>query len=70
MERLADGTHRCRFLPALDLPADPIAATACMTACIEAQIRRRPEQWVWMHRRWRRQPEDRQPPSDAPASRA
>jgi KDO2-lipid IV(A) lauroyltransferase len=27
-----------------------------MTAAIEAQIRRVPEQWVWMHRRWRRQP--------------
>lgn len=55
-ERLADGTHRVSFHPALDLPADPTAATALMTAAIEAQIRRCPEQWVWMHRRWRRQP--------------
>ncbi len=55
-ERREDGTHLCRVLPALDLPDDPIAATALMTATIEAQIRRRPEQWVWMHRRWRRQP--------------
>jgi KDO2-lipid IV(A) lauroyltransferase len=56
MERLADGTHLCRFLPALDLPPDPVAATALMTRSIEEHIRRRPEQWVWMHRRWRRQP--------------
>jgi Kdo2-lipid IVA lauroyltransferase/acyltransferase len=55
-ERLADGTHRVTFHAALDLPADATAATALMTAAIEAQIRRRPEQWVWMHRRWRRQP--------------
>ena len=29
---------------------------AQMTAKIEEQVRSRPEQWVWMHRRWRRQP--------------
>jgi Kdo2-lipid IVA lauroyltransferase/acyltransferase len=56
IERLADGRHRVRFQPPLDLPDDPEAATALMTAKIEEQVRRRPEQWVWMHRRWRRQP--------------
>jgi KDO2-lipid IV(A) lauroyltransferase len=39
--------------PALDLPD----ATALMTAQIEQQIRHHPEQWVWWHKRWRRQPE-------------
>ena len=57
IERLADGTHRGRIEPALALPDDPTAATALMTARIEAQIRRVPEQWVWLHRRWRRAPE-------------
>jgi KDO2-lipid IV(A) lauroyltransferase len=56
IERLPDGRHRATFHPALELPADPTAATALMTAKIEEQVRRRPEQWVWMHRRWRRQP--------------
>jgi len=37
--------------------ADPVALTALMTADIEEQIRRVPEQWVWMHRRWRERPE-------------
>jgi KDO2-lipid IV(A) lauroyltransferase len=55
-ERLPDGSHLVRFLPALELSDDPVAATALMTKCIEDQIRRRPEQWVWMHRRWRRRP--------------
>jgi KDO2-lipid IV(A) lauroyltransferase len=55
-ERLADGTHRALFEPPLDLPANEVEATAMMTRAIEAQIRRVPEQWVWMHRRWRRQP--------------
>ncbi|MFN7940922.1 MAG: lysophospholipid acyltransferase family protein [Thermoanaerobaculia bacterium] len=56
IERLPDGSHRATIHPRLDLPADPTAATAAMTAAIEAQIRRVPDQWVWMHRRWRRQP--------------
>ena len=56
IERLDDGAHLARFYPPLALPADSTAATAAMTAPIEAQIRRLPEQWVWLHRRWRRQP--------------
>lgn len=56
IERRADGSHAIRIHPALDLPADETAATALMTAAIEGQVRRRPEQWVWWHKRWRRQP--------------
>ncbi|HSM12604.1 MAG TPA: lysophospholipid acyltransferase family protein, partial [Thermoanaerobaculia bacterium] len=58
IERCPDGRHRARIEPALGLPADPVAATQAMTDRIEQQIRRVPEQWVWMHRRWRRRPED------------
>ncbi len=59
VERLDDGSHLVTFHPPMELDADPLAATAAMTARIEEQIRRRPEQWVWMHRRWRhRPPED------------
>jgi Kdo2-lipid IVA lauroyltransferase/acyltransferase len=31
--------------------------TARFTKMIEAQIRRTPEQWIWMHRRWKRKTE-------------
>lgn len=57
IERLENGSHVVKLQPALDLPDDPTEATALMTEKIEEQVRRRPEQWVWMHRRWRRQPE-------------
>lgn len=56
IERRNDGTHLARFQPALELSHDATEATAQMTAKIEEQIRSRPEQWVWMHRRWRRRP--------------
>ena len=33
--------------------ADAIANTALFTATIEQYVRRYPEQWLWMHRRWK-----------------
>ncbi len=39
-----------------DREKDIITITAMLTKKIEDAIRRNPEQWVWMHRRWRRQP--------------
>ena len=56
VERLGDGSHVATFHPVLQLPDDEVEATALMTRTIEEQVRRRPEQWVWMHRRWRTQP--------------
>ena len=57
--RLEDGRHQVRFEPALPTFEDATELTAAITAAIEAQIRRQPDQWVWMHRRWRRQlPDD------------
>lgn len=56
-ERRDDGSHLIRIHLPLDLPEDETGATAVMSEAIERQIRRRPEQWVWMHRRWRRRPE-------------
>ena len=36
-----------------------LEGTRLWSARLEAVIRERPEQWVWMHRRWRTRPEDR-----------
>lgn len=40
-----------------DAEADALQNTAAFTAMIEAYIRRYPEQWLWMHRRWKTRPE-------------
>jgi KDO2-lipid IV(A) lauroyltransferase len=39
-----------------DAEADAIANTAAFTAAMEGYIRRYPEQWLWMHRRWKTRP--------------
>jgi Kdo2-lipid IVA lauroyltransferase/acyltransferase len=60
--RVQDGSFRLTFEPAIvpvstrDLEADAARLTAQLTARIEAWVREEPAQWVWMHRRWRRQP--------------
>ena len=65
IHRRPDGTHKAEIHPPLPIPAggslkDRVEElTAAATAVIERQIRAHPEQWVWMHRRWRTQPETR-----------
>ena len=40
-----------------DSEADAIENTARLTAVLEDVIRRHPDQWLWMHRRWKTRPE-------------
>ena len=57
------GKYRIRFDPALTLvrtgddEADAIANTALFNKVIEDYARRYPEQWLWVHRRWKTRPE-------------
>jgi len=49
---------------------DVVSLTLGMSAAIERAIRRHPEQWVWMHQRWKTRPPlalniDKKVPSDA-----
>jgi Kdo2-lipid IVA lauroyltransferase/acyltransferase len=39
-----------------DPEEDALANTASFTAAIEKYIRRYPEQWLWLHRRWKTRP--------------
>ena len=40
------------FAPSGDRGADVHALTAAVTAVVEGWVRARPEQWLWLHRRW------------------
>lgn len=57
--RLPNLRFRLELTPPLDLPRDPTGeidvqgAMAMMTAMVESWVRDYPEQWLWMHRRWR-----------------
>jgi Kdo2-lipid IVA lauroyltransferase/acyltransferase len=57
------GKYRLRFDPAVELvrtgelEADIVANTQKFTKVIEDYVRRYPEQWLWVHRRWKTRPE-------------
>jgi Kdo2-lipid IVA lauroyltransferase/acyltransferase len=39
-----------------DVEADIVANTALFTQAIEGYVRQYPEQWLWVHRRWKTRP--------------
>jgi KDO2-lipid IV(A) lauroyltransferase len=59
--------YRVRFDPALRLictgddDADAVANTAMFTRVIQEYATRYPEQWLWVHRRWKTRPEGEPP---------
>ena len=56
------GRYRIRFDAAIKLvstgddEADALANTAAFTRVIESYVARYPEQWLWVHRRWKTRP--------------
>ena len=56
------GKYRLRFEPALELTrtgdeeVDVLENTARFTRILEDQIRKHPDQWLWVHKRWKTRP--------------
>lgn len=48
--------HVLRFDPIVEIEGDVQADTQRVHATLEAAIRRSPEQWLWIHRRWKTRP--------------
>ena len=49
----AEGKYVLRFLPAVEIIGDPQADTQRVQTAIEGVIRQYPDQWLWIHRRWK-----------------
>jgi KDO2-lipid IV(A) lauroyltransferase len=66
-ELLGDGRYRLTYAPAVDWSpsgereADVACLTQRLTRQIEDWVRETPEQWLWMHRRWKTRPPEEAP---------
>lgn len=65
IQREAGGRHRVIIESAVPPPStgereqDILAFTAAFARILESKIRQQPEQWLWMHRRWKTRPSPR-----------
>jgi KDO2-lipid IV(A) lauroyltransferase len=46
-----------RFYPEVEITGDPVEDTRRIQCAIENAIRETPDQWLWIHRRWKTRPE-------------
>ncbi|MBM4032184.1 MAG: lysophospholipid acyltransferase family protein [Planctomycetes bacterium] len=72
--RVGDGLFHCFHLdPPFELirtgdyRADVVANTALFTKRVEDCVRRHPDQWFWVHQRWRKRPPEEKQGAEEPA---
>jgi len=51
-----EGRYLLRFEPPLGITGDAARDTQALQAGLEAAIRAHPDQWLWIHRRWKTRP--------------
>jgi len=53
----AEGRYHMKFYAPLDMTGDVLEDTRRAQAAIERAIREYPDQWLWIHRRWKARPD-------------
>lgn len=53
----AERRYVLTFQPEVEITGDALADTQAIHARLERAIRRDPDQWLWIHRRWKTRPE-------------
>lgn len=51
-----EGRYRLKFYPPVEISGDLIADTQRIQKAVESAIREYPDQWLWIHRRWKTRP--------------
>ena len=52
----AEKRYVLRFYPSVEMTDEPVEDTRRIQAALEAAIREYPDQWLWVHRRWKTRP--------------
>lgn len=53
--RKPDGSFTTYAMPEVEITGDELADTKRISASVEDYIRKHPEQWLWIHKRWKHQ---------------
>jgi KDO2-lipid IV(A) lauroyltransferase len=56
-----EGRYVLQFEPAVEITGDVAQDTQRVHAHLEAAIRKHPDQWLWIHRRWKTRPPGEKP---------